>query len=69
MNKGVHTMWKIFVTMTITISFVNNISCLCLWCNLCVFVTTAPFKTEDNWINETKQSQPEVIYETRGVST
>ena len=35
-------------------------------------VTTAPFKTEDNWINETKhqqQSQPEVIYETRDVST
>ena len=35
-------------------------------------VTTAPFKIEDNWINEIKhrqQSQPEVIYETRDVST
>ena len=54
----------------ITISFVSNISCLS--CYLCVFITTAPFKTEDNWINETKhqqQSQSEVIYETRDVST
>ena len=52
------------------ISFVSNISCLS--CYLCVFFTTAPFETEDNWINETKQwqqSQPEVIYETRDVST
>ena len=35
-------------------------------------VTTAPSKTEDNWINETKhqqQFQPEVTYETRDVST
>ena len=54
----------------ITISFVSNISCL--WRYLCVFVTTESFKTEDNWINETKhrqQSQPEVVYETRDVST
>ena len=48
------------------ISFVSNISCW--WCYLHVFVNTAPFKTEDNWINETKhqqQSQPKVIYETQ----
>ena len=35
-------------------------------------VTTAPSKTEVNWINETKhqqQFQPEVTYETRDVST
>ena len=44
----------------------------CSRCYLSVFVTTAPFETEDKWINDTKhwqQSQPEVIFETRDVST
>ena len=52
------------------IGFVSN--ALCWWCYLYVFVTTAPFKTEDNWVNETnhwQQSQPKVIYETQDVST
>ena len=53
-----------------TISFVSNISCW--WCYLYIFITKASFKTEDNWINETKhrqQSQPEAIYKTRDIST
>ena len=48
----------------------NKVSC---WrCYVYVFVTTVPFETEDKWINDTKhrqQSQPEVIFETRDVST
>ena len=51
----------------------HNLSKMSCWrCYLSVFVTTAPFETEDKWINDTKprqQSQPEVIFETRDVRT
>ena len=52
MNKGaLHYVEKLRY-YDMTRSFVSTISCW--WCHLDVFVTAAPFKTEDNWRNETK---------------